>query len=505
MSELAENALAKAKPYKAPPKTRGRKGAAGEDGIAEAVARINVNHALVLHGTTALVMREVVGESGRPEISFQLPRDFALWFSTEKFQVDDKKVGIGAIWLGHPDRRQYEGITFIPAGWEHKIGDVIEPNIGGVPGWYNLWRGYAVEPAAFVGDPDDHLPHFSLLADHVRKNIALGREDIELWLWGWAAHLIQRPTERVGATPVLQGRMGTGKSVFGEHIGHLIGDHYVGVSSSRYLVGNFNAHMANCLLLQGEEAFWAGDAEAAGVLKDLVTSKKHLIEGKHRDAVNVRNYIHLLLTSNEDFVVPAGLEERRWAVFRVGGENMQDSTYFEAMQRQMEGGGYAHLLAWLIRLDLARVNLRAIPATQALWEQKAAALPPEQSWWLLKLRDGKLLLHDHEWETEVVTRLLYRSYSLYATELGVRRKKTEEQLAQAMAKLLPEGYPQRTRPWRDVRTDDGSTVRRRERCYVLPPLTECRAHFCRLANWSLDWGEGEGEGDPDSGFREAAE
>lgn len=471
-----------------------RRGA--DDALTEAVAEVNRTHALVLHGTTALVMREQIGESGRRELVFQKPADFKLWFSNRRFRWEGEDKGLGDIWLQHPDRRAYEGIVFVPTSWERVQGDVMEARCPVPPGYHNLWQGYAVEPAAFLGDVEEHRKRFARFADHLEQNIANGDAHNALWLWAWAAHLIQRPTERLGVTPVLQGRMGTGKSVFGKLLGRLLGPHYLTVAHSRHLVGNFNAHMANCLLLQAEEAFWAGDANASGVLKDLVTNDKHMIEGKHRDPVEIRNFVHLLMTSNESFVVPAGFEERRWAVFSVGSARMQDAGFFGAMEREMEDGGLAHLLAYLINFDLGQVDLRRIPNTQALWEQKVAAMTPEQAWWLSKLRDGKLLAHDDGWEQQVITRYVYGDYVKYATDLGVRRKKTEEQLAQELGKLLPVTYPRRSRPWKNVHDRTGALTRQRERCYELPTLKECREHFCELVSWPVDWGREGDDGGP---------
>ncbi len=56
-------------------------------------------------------------------------------------------------------------------------------------------------------------------------------------------------------------------------LGSLFAPHYFPVDDSRYLTGNFNAHMASCLLLQADEAMWAGDKEAEGRLKGLLTSE----------------------------------------------------------------------------------------------------------------------------------------------------------------------------------------------------------------------------------------
>lgn len=465
--------------------------------ILAAVERINETSALVRHGTSVVVMNEEVGESGRMEISFQASRDFTLWHGNERYTVGDDEQGIGNIWLIHPSRRQYRGVTFHPPSW-YNVGGHIAPVCQIPEGYYNLWGGYSVDRAPATPSLDDHRSHFPTLCDHVANNIAGGDPEIEAWLWGWAAHLIQRPTERLGVTPVLQGKMGTGKSVFGRAIGGLLGRHYITISASKHLTGNFNAHMASTLLVQAEEAFWGGDTEAAGVLKDLVTNDHFNMEGKGKDVVRLRNYLHLMITSNEAFVVPAGLEERRWAVFRVNERKMQDKTYFAQLERELDSGGREHLLAWLIGFDLASVSLTTIPATEALWEQKTAAMAPEQMWWLARLRDGRVLAGQDGWgdaDGRVIVKDLYRDYVEFVTLLGRRSRKSEEQLAQELVRLLPQGYPRRSRPWVTA-TSNGQSVRVRERCYEFPPLQVCRDHFAALARHAIDWGRDDDQPEP---------
>ena len=149
-----------------------------------------------------------------------------------------------------------------------------------------------------------------------------------------SAHLFQRPAERIGTSLVLRGKQGTGKTKVGEVFGSLIDRHYLLVDSPRYITGQFNAHLAGCILLQADEGFFAGDRASAGVLKSLVTSSWHMIERKGVDPVQVRNLVRLLVTSEDNWVVPASLEERRFAIFDMGQAAMQNSDYFAAIDRE---------------------------------------------------------------------------------------------------------------------------------------------------------------------------
>jgi hypothetical protein len=105
-------------------------------------------------------------------------------------------------------------------------------------------------------------------------------------------------------------------------------------------------------------------------LKALITEETLMIEPKGVDPFPVRNCIHLIMSSNADWVVPAGAEARRYFVLNVADTHIQDSDYFEAIVRQMETGGREALLDLLGDRDLSDFNIRSVPQTEALAEQK---------------------------------------------------------------------------------------------------------------------------------------
>ena len=49
-----------------------------------------------------------------------------------------------------------------------------------------------------------------------------------------------------------------------------------------------------------DEAFWAGDKQAEGKLKDLITGAHHFIEFKGKEPVLVENHTRLLVIGNQD-------------------------------------------------------------------------------------------------------------------------------------------------------------------------------------------------------------
>src|SRR6202012_4096188 len=145
--------------------------------------------------------------------------------------------------------------------------------------------------------------------------------------FGFFAQMVQRPRERLGIALVMRGKMGSGKTKVGEVIGALFPRHWFLVDDPRYVTGQFNAHMMSCLLLQADEAVWAGDKAAEGRLKGLITSRTQMIESKGIDPVQVANFVRVIMTSNEGWVVPAGVDERRFLVLDVGSGCEQNHAY----------------------------------------------------------------------------------------------------------------------------------------------------------------------------------
>jgi hypothetical protein len=106
--------------------------------------------------------------------------------------------------------------------------------------------------------------------------------------------------------------------------------------------------------------------------------------------MRIRKFVHLLVTGNSERVVPAGVEERQFTVLEIGDDHIRDAEYFSAIEQEMDNGGREALLHYLLNFDLSTVNLREIPKTAALLDQKIPSLTLEQGWWLDLLKTGRL-------------------------------------------------------------------------------------------------------------------
>ena len=240
--------------------------------------------------------------------------------------------------------------------------------------------------------------------------------------------------------------------------------HYLLVASPRYITGQFNSHMASLLVLHADEAFWAGDKKGEGTLKDLVTGKTHMLEYKGVDPIRIKNFIRLFVTGNPDWMVPAGFKDRRWAIFDIGEDQMQDNAYFAAIDEEMDNGGREALLHYLLNFDLTQVDLRVIPKTAALLDQQIESMTPEQAWWFETLMRGALPSRPHGVNEPGVCLKddLFETYILHARLQGISRRSTETKIGMFLSKQLGAKLED-TRPL---------VGQQRLPCYKLPPLAD---------------------------------
>jgi hypothetical protein len=272
--------------------------------------------------------------------------DFRHFYHRKKLD-GGREVGIGSWWLAHEARRQYAGVIYAP-GKES-------------PGYFNLWSGFAVEPRA--GD-------CSLYLAHIRENVCGGNGQYYEFLMNWMARAVQDPGTPGEVAVIFRGTEGVGKGVAAIQFGSLFGPHFKQVVQASHLTGSFNHHLLGCSVLFADEALFAGDRSHDGILKGLITEPTLQIEPKGLDTFVVPNCLHVIMSSNEAWVVPASADARRYFVLDVAQHRKRDFNYFAKLVDQMNKGGRAALLHHLLNRDLSRFLVRAVPETAALAEQK---------------------------------------------------------------------------------------------------------------------------------------
>jgi hypothetical protein len=463
-----------------------------------AIAEFNAKYMVVNEAGKAVIFAPnrdpVLGRAFYDRMSFTdlrnlyLNRKVVVGVSEEG---DPIKVSVATVWLSHPDRKKYiGGVIFDPSGTPSP------------PDVLNLWTGFAIKP-----EPGD----WSLLRAHIRDVLCSGNEAWDRYLMGWMARMVQCPAEQGEVAVLMRGEEGTGKGTLAKALLHILGQHGIAISNSRHLTGNFNAHLRDALFLFADEAFYAGDPKHVGVLKSLITEPYLTIEGKYQNAVQSPNFLHVMMASNNEWVVPASLTARRFFALDVPDTVRGNHPYFAAIWKQMEAGGYAAMLHDLLHYDLTGFNVRDVPETEALQRQKKLSLAIPESWWLDVLHRGyvwksKLGLEDtfSTWHEVVATDLLYASYMDFAQQRRERHPMDREYFGRFLVqmKCRPtrarnlitgehlEDHPQGGR--------QANVVRRKELSYgyKLGSLELARAGFIATTNLPIDWQEGSAEAAP---------
>ena len=90
---------------------------------------------------------------------------------------------------------------------------------------------------------------WEIYRDHLFEDVCGRDERIFWWMIGWMAHRVQRPWEVPESAVVLIGERGDGKSSVFKILGRLFGRHYMTITNPRQLMGNFNAHLMDKVLV----------------------------------------------------------------------------------------------------------------------------------------------------------------------------------------------------------------------------------------------------------------
>lgn len=438
-----------------------------------ALHKINQRFAVVIHGSSVGILSEQMTSQGRIDIRIMSKDAFFNLFANKNVPDPDnekKTINLGKAWFNWSRRREATGgLEFDPS----INGDIALPN-GETA--HNLWSGFSYEPST-SGD-------CSLFLHHVKDNICGGDFDAYDWLMCWCASIIQRPAHRRDAAVVLRSEgEGTGKGFFANTIGELVKRHFISLSNSDHLVGRFNSHLANKILIFADEAFSTADKKSRGMLYNLVTEKSIAVEFKGKDVAPMNFYGRFIIASNHDWVVPAGMDSRRWAVFDVAPTKKQDKGYFSAIKDQLENGGYAALMHTLAHWEITEEFYKTVPSTQGLLEQKLSSMSSTEKWWLSALRNGGFSNLDKFgtvndaawWPIEATATSMYSDYLEWCKARNVRDVDFDGAWGRYWAKCCPERSRNRS-------SRNGTS-------YHLPDLERARELFCLRVGHPINWGD----------------
>jgi hypothetical protein len=312
-------------------------------------------------------------------------------------------------------------------------------------------------------------------------------DELVSYLFDWFAACIQQPWRPTGTAIALRGAQGVGKTIATVPLRMIFGEgkHFFHISSREAFLGRFRPEQQRMIVGLIDEAFWSGDKAAEGELKRMITEPTLMIERKFGGRREVPNISHLVFTSNEEWVIPAAFDDRRFFVLDVNGRRRGDTAYFATLIRELRDGGAARFL-W----DMQHRPLNPVlwhtqpPQTEAHTQQAVEGLDGPAAWWYNALRTGRLIDAQGAvvagWGDQIIelpTEVLYHQYTEASHEAGHRFPRSHQSFIQRLIRLLPGG-----RGYYNV-SDRFAT----NRCLRIPPLDECRTAFSLAKHADIDW------------------
>lgn len=415
------------------------------------VSRLNRQYAIVVEGSDVRVLLTRHDPATARLERARLTIDaFRTLYRHQRVDRGRKSVSIADIWLDHPERATYERVVFNP-----------NPVYVARPDTLNLWQGFPLTPKAGAWDRIRH---------HLFEIGACGDADLYDFLLDWLTYLVRAPHLSPECAIVWQGAQGAGKGSLVRIIHRLVGQHFLHVTHTRHFAGNFNAHLQDALVVFADEALWAGDKAAEGPLKQLITEQYLIIERKGRDPIMSRNYVHLVMATNNEWAVPMGFDDRRFGVIEVPDRYVDNVEYFAQLHDEIEHGGVEALYWELLNRDIRKPRVPKTAISQgAAIKQKVFTMSLVEKWWYQQLDRGAI--GDHGWPEILECDLVHAAYLKGMDEAGNRaRRSMAIELGLFLARVVP-GL-RRSRPRR--------AGGQRPRCWIFPPLMACRAEFAKL-------------------------
>lgn len=373
-------------------------------------------------------------------------------------------------WMQHPHRRTYsQGLKFMP-------GKAPE-----VDGYFNTWRGWGVKPA-----PGE----WSTIEYHLRKVLCGGNDEVYEYVLSWLALRYQRPHRAMGVCLVFRSGHGVGKSTVGRWLREISGDALMVVTQTDQLTGRFTPHLRDKHLIIAEEAIYSGNHAIRGPLKSLITDPTLTVEGKFLPVQQVPNSLGLIMFSNEAWVAPVELGDRRFMVVECS--EKQEAAYYDRLYAKQSTDGVpapdeipAFLHALLTR-DISGFDVWGFPKTEERSEQIAQTLTGADRVVYEMLRTGAVpqnghihgLLSEKKWEEKpiLIPKADVRTSMRHHSDAHLRgRTITDREIAKALERAGARG--------KKASLHNGERIS----CWELPKLSDAREAFCTTIGAPLRW------------------
>lgn len=344
---------------------------------------MNDKHAFINSvGGRPMVLSYVYNDVYEKEvIEFRTPDAIKTQYSNRSVELISgdkiKYIELGVWWVKNKERREYETIIFDPSK-PKEFNKCL-----------NLWDGFSLEP---------QKGSWKKMKKHI-WDILSNKDPVKFkYIIKWFSWAVQNPQDRAEVCLVFKGKQGSGKGLVLTQFTELFGQHGQQIAQREHLTGKFAGHLKTIVFLYADEAYYPGDKEVEGNLKNLITENKVTREAKFMDPVLDKNRLHIVMSTNNEWVIPASYDSRRFFINQVDDryakKRSSDSVrkkYFDPLWKEMTDGGRAAMLYDLLNYNLLGWHPRDdVPETEELRRQQHMSLNRVDKYLLEFLENGSL-------------------------------------------------------------------------------------------------------------------
>lgn len=335
------------------------------------INELNAKHIFInTIGGNSFVTYKIYNEvTEREELEFLKIDTFKSIYSNRPVEDDDKRIiSAGAFWLQESRRKTVDSVIFDPS----EDSRIVERE---GRKYLNLWEGFSTKPKHKKRGwrkTQKHIYKILCNSDHTKYKYVIK----------WLAWCVQNPHKRAEVALVFKGEKGAGKSFLFTQIKKIFGIHGMVISDPNRLTGKFNSHFRNLSFLFCDEVYYPGQREVEGKIKAIITEEYIDAESKFKDPITIRNRLHIVMCTNNEWVIPASKDERRYFIENTNNmyakgkaSESQREKYFGKLWSEMDNDGREAML-----YDLKNYNLKGfhprndVPETKELTRQKEMSL-----------------------------------------------------------------------------------------------------------------------------------
>ncbi|RHY82929.1 hypothetical protein DYB37_013705 [Aphanomyces astaci] len=208
------------------------------------------------------------------------------------------------------------------------------------------------------------------------------------------AMYVQRPEQKTQLCLVMLGREGVGKNIITDILKNfVIGGRYVlETADMSKITQRFNGSVENKLLCVLDEAASVNGKDShkdQEALKALINSTNLVVEKKGAEPYTIQDRCNYICFSNNDYVIKASTEMRRFAYCRVSDLKIGNAKYFKDLYADFDKyGAGIHLYHYLMNLDVSDfVPQRDFPMTAAKAEMQRDAVDKPIQWMVASINE----------------------------------------------------------------------------------------------------------------------